>query len=73
MAFFKREHKKMAECSFSTLQKGYQASEIGLQRAVKSGNEKAMKKAMKQHQTFEYGLLYKQSPEYRERKYGKRI
>lgn len=65
MAFFKRKHKKFAKCNYKTLQDGYRASEIGLQRAVASGDEKAMRKAMETHQTFEYALLFRNTPEFR--------
>lgn len=63
MAFFKRKEKKLAKCSYSTLQEGYKATEIGLKRACASGDEKAMHKAMKNHQAFEYALLYRSTPE----------
>lgn len=65
MGFFSRKHKNYAKCNYKTLQDGYYASEIGLKKAVASGNEKAMHKAMKQHQLFEYALLYKNTPEYK--------
>ena len=65
MAFFKNRDKKMAVCSYATLQEGYKASEMGLKKAVSSGDEKAMRKAMKEHQKFEYALLYKNTPEYK--------
>ncbi len=68
MAFFKRKHKKFAKCDYKTLQKGYHASEIGLQRAVASGDEKAMRKAMEAHQCFEYALLYRNTPEFRKKR-----
>ena len=61
MSFFKKKHKKFAKCSFKSLQQGYHSSEIGLRKAVASGDEKAMRKAMKTHQVFEYALLYKGS------------
>ena len=67
MSFFKRKHKKYSKCSYGTLQQGYHASEIGLRKAVASGDEKAMRKAMKVHQVFEYALLYKGSPEYKKK------
>lgn len=65
MAFFNRKHKKFARCNYKILKKGYHASEISLQRAVASGDEKAMRKAMETHQAFEYALLYRNTPEFR--------
>lgn len=67
MSFFKRKHKSFAKCSIKSLQQGYHASELGLRKAVASGDEKAMHKAMKTHQIFEYALLYKNSPEYKKK------
>ena len=67
MSFFKHKHKKFAKCDYKTLQQGYHSSEIGLHKAVASGDEKAMRKSMKTHQVFEYALLYKGSPEYKKK------
>ena len=68
MAFFKKEHKKMAECSTKTLQECYRHTEIGLQNATASGDEKAIRTAMKRHQLVEYALLYKNTPEYKNKR-----
>lgn len=72
MAFFKRKHKKLAKYNYKSLQDCYHSTEIGLRKAVASGDEKAMRKAMGQHQMVEYALLYRNSPEFRNRKYKKR-
>lgn len=63
MVFFKRKHKKLAKCSYKTLQEGYHATEVGLKRACSSGDKKAINKAMKNHKTFEYAILYRSTPE----------
>ena len=68
MSFFKRKDKKLAkECPYNTLQEGYRRTEIGLKKACASGDEKAIRKAMHNHQRFEYALLYKSTPEYKEK------
>lgn len=67
MSFFKRKHKTFAKLSTKFLQQGYLASELSLRTAAASGDEKAMHKAMKRHQIFEYALLYKNSPEYKKK------
>lgn len=64
MSFFKFRDKRLAKkCSYKTLQEGYKHTEIGLKNACASGDEKAMRKAMKNHQCFEYALLYRSTPE----------
>lgn len=68
MAFFKREHKKLAKYSTAVLKDCYRQTEIGLRNATASGNEKAIKTAMKRHQLVEYALLYKETPEYLRKK-----
>ena len=68
MAFFKRKHKKYAKCTYKSLVDGYHATENGLKNAVASGDEKAMKKAMANHQIFEYALLYRHSKEYKDKR-----
>ena len=65
MAFFKREHKKLAKYSTAVLKDCYRQTEIGLRNATSCGNEKAIKTAMKRHQLVEYALLYKNTPEYK--------
>lgn len=71
MGFFKREHKKLARASYRDLQESYHITEENLRVAVKSGNEKEMKRAMKEHQQIEYALLYKNSSEYKKKKFNK--
>ena len=47
MAFFKREHKKLAKYNTVVLKDCYRQTEIGLRNATASGDEKAIKTAMK--------------------------
>lgn len=68
MAFFKREHKKLAKYNTAVLKDCYRQTEIGLKNATATGNEKAIKTAMKRHQLVEYALLYKNTPEYRNKR-----
>lgn len=68
MAFFKREHKKLAKYNTVVLKDCYRQTEIALRNATASGDEKAIKTAMKRHQLVEYALLYKITPEYRNRR-----
>lgn len=72
MAFFKRKHKKYAKCTYKTLVDAYHATENGLKNAVASGDEKVMKKAMYNHQIFEYALLYRNSKEFKEKQRRKK-
>ncbi len=70
MGFFSRKPKKLAqELTGQQLVEGYEATERALQRAARSGDEKALKKAMQVHQKYEYALLYKSTP--KGRKSGK--
>lgn len=68
MAFFKREHKKLAKYNTVVLKDCYRQTENGLRNATASGDEKAIKTAMKRHQLVEYALLYKNTPEYRNKR-----
>ncbi len=65
MSFFKKEHKKLANNSFSFLQDKYHDSEDDLRDACKTGKKKLMRKAMKEHQKYEYALLYRKTPEFK--------
>ena len=65
MKFTKLQKRIARDCDYKSLIKGYEASEIGLHRACKSGDKKAMKKAMFNHQAFEYALLYRETPEFK--------
>lgn len=66
MSFFKREHKKLASCSYGVLNKCYHVSERNLKFAVASGDENKMRDAMSRHQLFEYAMLYRNSPEFKQ-------
>ena len=68
MAFFKREHKKLAKYNTAILKDCYLQTEIGLRNATASGDEKAIRTAMKRHQLVEYALLYKNTPEYKSKR-----
>ncbi len=67
--------KKIArDCSPADIQDCYHKTEHGLRVACQSGDKKAMKKAMANHQAFEYAMLYRQTPEFKikqGRKHGK--
>ena len=66
MSFFNRRQKKLAlACKYSQLQEAYHESENDLRKASQTGNEKLLRKAMKQHGDFEYALLFKNTPEYK--------
>lgn len=69
MAFFNQKQKKLALTnSRENLEKAYHISEQNLKNASKSGNEKWLKTAMKQHGNFEYAMLYQNTPEYKAKK-----
>lgn len=64
MAFFKKEQKQLAKrMSCSSLQRNYDRTESKLKEAAKSGTEKDLADAMKEHQLYEYALLYKKRTE----------
>lgn len=66
MGFFTGKQKQMAKkCSFYDLQRGYQSADLALERASYSGDKKELKRAMKEHQKYEYALLYRNTPEYK--------
>ncbi len=66
---FTNKHKKFAnDCTYKSLVESYKASEEGLHKACRSGDKKAMKRAMDCHQTFEYALLYRETPEFKNRR-----
>ncbi len=66
MGFFTGKQKRMAKkCSFYDLQRGYQSADLALERASYSGDKKELKRAMKEHQKYEYALLYRNTPEYK--------
>ena len=69
MGFFTSKQKRMArKCSFYELKRGYDNADFALERASYSGNQKELKKAMKEHQKYEYALLYRNTPEYKKRR-----
>lgn len=69
MGFFTSEQKKLAKkCSSSELARCYQNSDIALERASFSGDQKALKEVMKQHRKYEYALLYKNTPQFKKKR-----
>lgn len=67
MAFFKREHKELAKKPKEYLQQQYIKSERNLIRASATGNDKIIKKVMKEHGKYEYALLYQNTPQFRKK------
>ena len=68
MGFFSRKQKKLAlKTPRESLEKAYHESEQNLKRVANSGDEKALKKAMREHGNFEYAMLYKNTPEYKDK------
>lgn len=67
MAFFKREHKELAKKPKEYLQQQYVKSERNLIRASAAGNDKIIKKVMKEHGKYEYALLYQNTPQFRKK------
>lgn len=66
MGFFTIKQKKMAKkCSIHELQRGYANSDFALERASYNGDKKALKEAMKEHKKYEYALLYRNTPEFK--------
>ena len=69
MGFFTAKQKRLARnCSVRELENGYADSESVLRMAAYRGDEKMLKQAMKVHGTYEYALLYKNTPEYNKRR-----
>lgn len=58
----------MAKYNTAVLKGCYRQTEIGLRNATASGDEKAIRTAMKRHQLVEYALLYKNTPEYKNKR-----
>ena len=68
MGFFSRRQKRLArKYTASELKSGYHYSENELKEAAENGDKKALKRAMKVHDNFEYAMLYKNTPEYKKR------
>lgn len=57
---FKRKHKLLSRNSLTSLQERYEKSERKLNAAAKAGDRKKLNKAMAEHQSYEYAILYKQ-------------
>ena len=75
MSFFNIKQKKLAlSCDKQSLERAYYCSEDNLKKASLTGDEKWLKKAMKQHGDFEYAMLYQNTPEFKKKldKRGKR-
>ena len=69
MGFFSKKQKELAlKNSNFELERAYHQSEQKLKNVSCSGDEKSLKRAMKQHGDFEYAMLYQNTPEYREKK-----
>lgn len=65
MSFFKGKHKKLAlNNTKESLEQAYVKSERNLVRATRTGDEKEIRRAMKEHGNYEYAMLYTFSPEY---------
>ena len=72
MNFFTRNQKHLAnKCSLNELNRGYQNADLALERASYNGDQKELKRAMKEHRKYEYALLYRNTPEFK-KKYKKR-
>lgn len=67
MSFFKKEHKNLAKLSSSVLKKKYEESEDKLRAVAKTGNEKELKKVMKEHGNIEYAMLFQSTPEFKKK------
>lgn len=68
MGFFNRKQKKLAlKTPKESLEKAYHESEQNLKRVANFGDEKQLKKAMREHGNFEYAMLYKNTPEYKDK------
>lgn len=69
MGFFSLKHKRIAKkMSRADLMDAYFDSEMALNSAAYDGNEKALKKAMKEHGKYEYAMLYQNTPKFLKKK-----
>ena len=59
MIRFTKEHKRLSKYPVQTLKNKYADSESELKRCAIYNDYKGMNKAMKNHQKYEYALLYK--------------
>ncbi len=73
MVFFNKKQKQLAERhSASHLRTLYEFSEKQLLNSAKSGDLLALKEHMEKHRMFEYALLYKHTPEFKEKQRSKK-
>lgn len=73
MAFFSRKQKQLAlKTNSKTIKEKYEQTELHLRQCAKNGNERELKKAMAEHRNIEYALLYKNTPEYRDKVYKRK-
>lgn len=68
MAFFNDEHKQLSKLPRDVLERQYSKTESRLKAVARTGNEKALKQAMKEHGKVEYALLFQSTPEFQEKK-----
>lgn len=68
MAFFKRKEKNLAKRSDGQLRQYYETTENRLSVAANSGKVREVKKAMREHHTAEYAMLYKKVAQAKKRK-----
>lgn len=69
MSFFNRKHKQLAlSNSKQQLETAYKLSEKRLKYISLTGNEKQLKKAMKEHGKYEYAMLYQNTPEFNKKR-----
>ncbi len=61
MKFTVKQRKLARTVSTSRLKKLYERSEARLELAARRGDFKGISRAMKQHQTYEYAMLYKKA------------
>ena len=66
MAFFTKKQIKLAvKSSRQDLESAYRKSESQLRDAAYRGDRKLLKKTMREHGNYEYALLLKNTPEFR--------
>lgn len=66
--FFTSSEKKLSALPDSKLKAMYEQTEMLLNQAAKSGKVKNVKKAMREHHTAEYAMLYKKVAQAKKRK-----
>lgn len=65
MKFTSKQKRLAFTTSNYKLKKLYERSEMSLDRAAQRGDFKAIDRAMKRHQTYEYAMLYKKAKKIR--------